>query len=139
MVLALNEAARIVPSRNVTKAYVARQGAEERNSVPNEHRHARDDETLNEPRAQEALNRDPTVDVEVVGTTGSELRDDLRRTPGHLFNNASADRGQVEGATAQDHDALVTIWPRLKGQNLFEGLATDHNRIDARYELVVAV
>src|SRR6266496_2429663 len=93
MVLALNQAARIVPSRYVMKPHVTRQGAEERNSVSNEHRHASDNETLNEPRAQEPLNRDPTIDVEVVGTTSSELRNDLSRRPGHLFNHASAGRG----------------------------------------------
>src|SRR5712692_3084825 len=139
MVLALNQAARIVPCRYVTQPNVARQGAEERNSVSNEHRHASDNETLNEPRVQEPLNRDPTVDVEVVGTTSSKLRNDLSRRPGHLCHNASAGRGQVDGATTQDHYALVTIWPGPKGQNLLEGLATYHNRIDAGYKLVVAV
>src|SRR2546425_1450008 len=139
MVLALNQAARIVPRRYVTEPRVARQGAEERNPVSNEHRHASDHETLNEPRAQEPLNRDPTVDVEVLGTTSRELRNDLSRRPGHLFNNASTGRGQVEGATTQHHHALVAVWPGPKGQNLLEGLATYHNGIDACNELVVAV
>jgi hypothetical protein len=85
------------------------------------------------------LNRDPTVDVEVVGTTGSELRNDLSRRPGHLFDNASAGRGQVDGATAQDHYALVTIWPGPERQNRLEGLSTYHNHIDARYKFVVAM
>ena len=48
MVLALNHAARIVPSSYVTEPYVARQAAEERNAVSNEHRHASDNETLNQ-------------------------------------------------------------------------------------------
>jgi hypothetical protein len=39
---------------------------------------------LHEPCAQELLNRDPTVDVEVVGTTRSELRNDLSWRPGRL-------------------------------------------------------
>jgi hypothetical protein len=65
-----------------------------------------------------------TIDIELVGTTGSELRNDLSRRPGHLFNNAFAGRAHVDGATTQDHDALVTIWPGLKGQNRLEGLAT---------------
>jgi hypothetical protein len=119
--------------------HIARQGAEERNSVSNEHRHASDDETLNEPRAQESLNRDPAVDVEVVGAAGSESRNDLSRRPCHLFNNASHGRGQLYGATTQDHYALVTIWPGFKGKNRLEGLATYHKRIDARHKLVVAV
>jgi hypothetical protein len=139
IVLALNQATRIVPSGYVAEPNVVRQGAEERNSISNEHRYARDNEALNEPRAQELLNRDPAVDIDVAGATRSELRDDVSRRPGHLFNNASARRGQVNGTTTQDHHALVTIGPRAKGQNLLEGLATDHNRIDACNELVVAV
>ena len=90
LILTLNQAARVVPRRNVMEPHVAREGAEERNSVSNEHRHPSDDETLNEPRAQEPLNRDPTVDVKVVGTTRSELRNDLGRRPRHPFNHASA-------------------------------------------------
>ena len=115
MVLALNQAARIVPSRDVAEPNVARQGAKERNSVSNEHGHASDNETLNEPRAQEALNGNPTVDIEVVDTTGSKLRNDVSRRPSHLFNDASADRGEVDGAATQDHNALVTIGPGVKG------------------------
>lgn len=45
MILALNEADRIVTRRHVTEPDVARQDAEERNSVSNEHGHASDDET----------------------------------------------------------------------------------------------
>jgi hypothetical protein len=41
----------------VTERQIARQGAEERNSVANEHRHSGDDETLNQTGAQEPLNR----------------------------------------------------------------------------------
>jgi hypothetical protein len=73
LVLALNQTARIVPSRYVTEPNVARQCAEERNSASNEHRHASDNQALNQPRPQEPLNRDPTVDVEVVGTAGTKL------------------------------------------------------------------
>jgi len=94
---------------------------------------------LNEPRPQEPLNRDPTIYVEVVGTRGSQLRNDLSRRPAHLFNNATAGCGQVEGATTQDHYALIAIWPRPKGQNRLESLATYHNRIHACYKFVVAV
>ena len=100
MILALNQAARIVPSPYVRESNVARERAEERNSFSNEHRHTGDNETLNEPRAQEPLNRDPTVDVEVVGATGSELRNNLSRAPGHLFDNASASRGYCRALTS---------------------------------------
>src|SRR5260370_10589207 len=96
MVLALNQAARIVPSRDMAEPNVARQGAKERNSVSNEHGHASDNETLNEPRAQEALNGNPTVDIDLGDTTGSRLRNHVRRSPSHQFNDASGDRGEVD-------------------------------------------
>src|SRR3982074_1934531 len=118
---------------------IAGQGAEERNSVSYEHRHTSDNETLNEARAQESLNRDPSVDIQVVGTTGGEFRNDLSRRPGHLFHNASARCGQVYGPDAQNHHALVTIWPGGKAQNRLEGLAAYHERIDACNKLVVAM
>ena len=119
--------------------HIARQGAEERNSVSNEHGHTSDDETLNQACAQESLNRDPPVDVEVVGATGGEFGNNLSRRPGHLFHNASAHCGEVEGPAAQDYYALVTVWPFRKGQNRLEGLAAYHQRIDASDELVVTV
>jgi hypothetical protein len=60
-----------------------------RNSVPNEHRHASDNETLNEPRAQEPLNRDPTVDV----TRSSELRKRSQPESRPSVSSASIERG----------------------------------------------
>src|SRR5260221_8214820 len=93
VVLALNQAAGILPRGDVTEPHIVRQGAEERNSVSNEHRHASDNEPFNEPRAQEPLNRDATIDVEVVRSTRREARNDLSRRPSHLFDNASSGRG----------------------------------------------
>lgn len=92
VVLGLNQPARIVLGRNVTQPYVARNHAEQRNSVSNEHRHPRDNEALNKAFAQEPLNRYPSVDIQVMDTTGSELRNDLSWRPGHLLYNASAHR-----------------------------------------------
>ena len=43
--------------------------AEERNSVSNEHRHSSDNETLNDASAQEPLNRDASIYVEMANTT----------------------------------------------------------------------
>src|SRR5438552_19083770 len=82
LILALNQAARIMPRREVAKPNVARQTAEQRNSLSNEHGHARDNEPLNGPLAQKPLNRDSPVDVQVLDPAGSELRDDLRWRPG---------------------------------------------------------
>ena len=85
------------------------------------------------------MNRDPTVDIEVVGATSSQLRNDLSRRPGHLLDSASAGGGQIDGAATQHHYALVTIRPGPKSQNLLKGPAAYHNRVDAGYELVIAV
>jgi hypothetical protein len=97
MVLTLNQATRKVPGGYVAQANVVRQGPEERNSLSGEHRHTSDNETLNEPRAQEPLNGDATVDVQVVGATGSQPGNDFRRRPGHLFHNAPDGRRQIDG------------------------------------------
>src|SRR5947207_12720438 len=139
LILALNQAARIMPRRDVAKPNVARQTAEQRTARPTEHGNARDNEPWNGPLAQKPLNRDSPVDVQVLDPAGSELRDDLRWRPGHLFHNASGHCGQIEWAAAQHNDSLVAVGPGLKSQNRLEGLAADHNRVDAGNKLVVAV
>jgi hypothetical protein len=122
----------------MTEPNVAWQGTEQRDSVSNEHGHASDNEALNYPRTQEILNRNPTVDIEVVGAAGSKLRNDLSRRPGHLFHNAT-NPGKIDRATTQDHHAFVTIGPAFHGQNRLEGLATNHNRVNSCYEFVVSM
>jgi hypothetical protein len=144
MVLAADQAAGIVARRYVTKTNVMGQAAEERNTFSNKHRDAGDCETLDEARAQELLNGDSTVDVDVVGATGSKLRDDLSRRAGHLFHDDASRRDEIagartQGATAEDHDALVAVWPRFKLENGLEGMPAHHNRIHACQEFLEAV
>jgi hypothetical protein len=139
MVLTLHQAALVVPSRYVLEPNVVRYGGKERNAVTNEHWYASDNEPIDQPRTQKPLNRYSTVNVEVVGTTGSELRNDLTRSPCHLFNNTSTGCGQINGATAQNHHAFVTVWPSPKCQNLFEGVTTYYKGVDACDELAVAM
>ena len=55
MVLALNQAARIVLSHYVMEPDIARQCAEEGNSVSNEDGHSSDNEAVNEACAQECI------------------------------------------------------------------------------------
>ena len=85
------------------------------------------------------MNRYPSVDVEVMGSSRSELRNDLSRRAGHLLYNASAYGRKVEGTTAQDHDAFFTIWPSRKSENRLERVAAYNERIDGCYEFVVAM
>src|SRR5580658_1166274 len=139
LVFALNQAARIVLRRYVTEPHIAQQCAKERNSGSDEHRHTSDHETLHQSCAQESLNCDPPVDVEVTGATSSEFRNDLSRRPCHLLHCPSAHCGEVDGPTAEHDYTLVTIGPGRKAQNRLEGLATDHQRINAGHKLVVAV
>src|SRR6185437_3938273 len=127
-----------MPGGNVMEWNVVRQGAEKRDAVANEDWHASDDEPVNEPSAQESLNGVSAVDVHVVDTGGSKLRQDLSRTSGHLFHRPSS-CGEVDNATAQHYDSLLGIRPRFHAENRLECLATDDNRVDGRYELVVAV
>ena len=77
MVLALNQATREVPSRDVTKPDIALEGAEERNSVSDEHRHACNDEALNEPGLEKSLNRDPAIHVNMPDAARVKLRRDF--------------------------------------------------------------
>ncbi len=51
LILTLNQAARIVPGRNVAEPNVARETAEQRNSLSNEHWHPSDNQPLNSTRA----------------------------------------------------------------------------------------
>jgi hypothetical protein len=95
--------------------------------------------TLNEACAQEPLNRDTSVDVEVMSAGSGQLRNNLSRRSGHLFHNTSAHGGQVDGPAAEDNNSLVAIGPDREVQNCFEGVAADHQGIDACYELVIAV
>lgn len=93
------------------KEDVTREAAEERNPLTDENGHARNDETVDESRAQKPLNRDPSVDVHVVGATGGERGSDLSRRPAHVLDDASTDGGQVDGATRENHYALVAVGP----------------------------
>src|SRR5580658_1460361 len=139
LVFAFDQAARVMLRGYVTEPQIARQGAKKRNPFSNEHGHARDDEALNKAGAQKPLNRDPSVDVEVVSATRGKFRNNLRRRPGHLFHHPAAHGRQVKGTAAEHDYTLISIGPRRKSQHCLEGLAADDKRIDAGEKLVVAV
>jgi hypothetical protein len=63
VVFGLDQAALEVASGNMLEADVAREGAEERDSVPDEHGDARDDEPLDKSGGKEPLNGNPTVNI----------------------------------------------------------------------------
>jgi hypothetical protein len=96
----------------MTEPNVKRHGAEERNSISNKHRYANDNQTLNEPGAQETLNRDPTVDIEVVGPTRGESRDDLRRVPAI---SSTTPPMAADKSTGRLLRTATRLWPYGKG------------------------
>ena len=59
--------------RYVTERDVVWQRSEERDSLPDENGHARDDETVDEPSGEEPLDRDSAVDVEMVSAARGEV------------------------------------------------------------------
>jgi hypothetical protein len=139
VVLAADQTAWVLARRDVPEPDVMWQGTEEWDSISDENGHAGDDETLNQSCAQELLNCDSTVDVEVVGTAGGQACNDIGRSSCHVFHDASYDRRKIDRAATQDYDALVAVGPRLHGQNGFESFAADHDGVDGGYEFVVAV
>ena len=114
-----------------------RERAEKRNPFSNEYGHPGNNEALNEARTQESLNRNPSIDVEVLSTGVSEPCNNLSRRPGHLFHNAFPYHRQIDGPTTQDHDPFLTVWPGRKAQNRLEGLATYYEGINPCHEFVI--
>jgi hypothetical protein len=123
----------------MTEQNVMRQAAEERDTLSNEHRDTSDDEALNKPCAKESLNRDAAVYIEMLGTTGGKLRDDLIRRAGHLFDKICTGCGKFKWTATQDHDAPVPIRPGPKRENRLEGVAAHHNYVDGCYEFFITM
>src|SRR5207344_1157761 len=138
LVLALDEAAGVLPCADVPQHDVARYTAKERNPCTNEHRNASDHKALDQPVLQKALNRDPAIHVNVLDAASRKLRQDFGRSPGHTLHGSPA-RGGRERAGAEHDNGLPAIRPLLKGQDRFESLAPDDQGINRRNELIVAV
>lgn len=142
-VLGLDEAAGVVPGCDVAEAEIARDDAEERDSLSDENGDAGDGEVLDEARAQETLDGDAAVDVEVLGSTGGEFSGDLGGRAGHLLDRIFWDvrqGGEIERRAAEDDDALRAVGPgRWEAEDSFEGVAADDDRVDLGHELFKAV
>ena len=117
-------------------------GREPKRGIPSpiEHGHAGDDQTLNQSGAQELLNGDSTVDVEMLGASGGQACDDIGRSSCHVFHHRLPRplRNRRDGYSK----LLLAFSPYGHGfmvQDGFESVATDDDRIDAGYEFGVAV
>ena len=118
---------------------IAWQAAEQRDSLPDQDGDASEDQAPDQAGGKEFLNGDAAVDVEMMKAASGKLHHDLAGISGHLFDDACADGGEVEGATAQDHDCFVAVGPFGKGQDRFKGLASDDERVDGGEKLRVAM
>src|SRR4029453_14248821 len=92
LVLALDEAAGVLPCSDVPENDVAPYRAKERNPGTDEHRNASDNEALNEPGLKKPLNGDPAIHVNVPDAASSKLRRDFNRIPRHTLHYGP-DRG----------------------------------------------
>src|SRR5690242_6070025 len=89
-ILTLDETTLILARRNVPKQNVAWQRTKERDPAANKHRHATDNQSLNQPRSQEPLNGDAPVDVHVANAARLELGDDRSGFTRHALNHRSS-------------------------------------------------
>jgi len=138
MVLGLNQATRKVPGRDVTKPNVPLQAPEERNSVSDEHRHARDDESVNEPGLEKSLNGDSAIHVNMPDAARVKPVCDFGRVTGHMLDYRPARDGR-ERASTEYKNRLLAIRPRLELQYRLESVTPDDKRVDCGHELVIPV
>ena len=124
LILTLDEAAGVLPRPDVLEDDVVRYSAKERNPSADEHRNASNNEALNEPSLKKALNSDPAIHVNVPDAASSKLRHDFGGSPRHTLHH-SPERGGGERASTEHENGLLTVRPRVKGQDRLEGLAPD--------------
>ena len=74
-IFALDKAAGVLARRDMLERNVMLERAKQWNPGTDQHGNARDDESLDEPRLEKPLNRDPAIDVDVP--------DAARSKPGH--------------------------------------------------------
>ena len=68
-----------MPRLYMLKQNILRQTAEKRNSLPDQDRHPRNDQSLNQARPQKPLNRYSSVQVDVRDAARFEPRQDFSR------------------------------------------------------------
>src|SRR5271157_5896142 len=123
-VFTLDEAAGVLPRRDVLEDDVVSYGSKERNPIPDEYWDASNDEALNEPSLKKVLNSDPAVNVKVPEAARIKLRHDFGGSPRHMLDD-SPSRSGGERFSAEHENGLLAVGPRVKGQDCLEGLAPD--------------
>src|SRR5690349_10447947 len=137
-ILTLDETTLILTRRHVLKQNVAWQRSKQRDPAANKHRHASDNQSLNQPCPQESLNGDSPVDVHVAYAARLELGDDRGGFTRHALNHRSS-RGRRQWPRTQDEHGLRTIGPAAKAQHRLKRVPPDNQRIHTGNEFFVAV
>jgi len=137
-IFALDKAAGVLARRDMLERNVMRERAKQWNPGTDQHGNARDDESLDEPRLEKPLNRDPAIDVDVPDAPRGKPCDDLAWTPRHMLDNRAGRRCR-KGVTAEHKHRLLTVRPRVERQDRVVCLTAQHQRIDGGHELGVAM
>src|SRR5579863_4952612 len=95
---------------------------EQRDSLPNQYRYSRDGQALDLPGAEELLDSDSSVDVEVLKSAGCQLRDDFSGSAGHLLDTVVAHVREIQGPRAQDYHGFAAVRPFREGADCLKGL-----------------
>src|ERR1700681_3935407 len=138
LILAFDEAARVLARCDVSEGDVAFGATKQRDSPADEYRYACDDETLNEPGAKKPLDGDATVDVDMLNAARGELRHDVGWLPRQPLDHGF-DRGGGERARAEGGDRFLSGGPAIQPQNRLVGVAADDHGIHRGHELFVSV
>src|SRR5258708_2594604 len=97
-------------STDVVELDVPWHATEQRNPLSDQHRYARDGQMVDVASTQEFLNRNPTVDIDVLRASRGEFLGDLHGLTAHLFNS-TCDSRKIERTMAQNHNALIAVRP----------------------------
>jgi len=89
LVFGFDQASLVGLCHDVLEVDVAQQGAEEGNTLPDQDWHTGDDEALDQSGAEELLDGDAAVDIDVSKAAGFKFRNEFWRRAGHLLNIGS--------------------------------------------------
>jgi hypothetical protein len=123
----------------MAKNDVVRYRAKQWNARSDQHRHARDHQSADTSGREESLNRDPAIYVSVLEAARFELPYDFGRFTRHLLDHPFVDRRKIKRTTAQYNYRLLFVKRLTERQYNFEGLAADHDDIDAGIEVLETV
>ena len=119
----------------MTKPDVARHWAKQRDTCADQHRYARDHESVDASGCKESLNGDAAVHVHMFEAASFELLFDFRRFPARLFDVPACDRREIQRTAAEYNHWLLAVKCQVsKLQHDLESPAADYDRVDAGEE-----